>query len=204
MDHKPFAPDRAPIIKMMFEKYATGDWSLADLVRFAGEHGLTTVPVRRRRTQDEILAEESEAVEIEKVSRPMTISYVHKILTNAFYTGRVLGNEGKYVASVSHEALIDDELYNKVQAMLKRKKVSLHYTQKLELPLRGMVRCADCGRVYTRRHRILEDDSIRFGTTKSRVDGFQINDCRLRRNPHFQPLIQKCFNVFGRERCHRL
>jgi hypothetical protein len=45
--------------------------------------------------------------------------------------------------------LIDDELYNNVQKMLRRKKVSEFYTQKLELPFRGLVRCADCGRVYT-------------------------------------------------------
>jgi site-specific DNA recombinase len=36
-----------------------------------------------------------------------------------------------------------------VQDTLKRKKVSTFYTQKLELPLRGVVRCANCGRVYT-------------------------------------------------------
>jgi site-specific DNA recombinase len=149
MDKKPLDPGRAPIIKKLFEHYATGDWSLADLVRFADQQGLITVPVRRRRTQDEILAEESEEVVIEKVSRPMTISYIHKILTNPFYTGRALGNEGKYVPSVSHEALIDDELYNNVQKVLKDKKVSVHYTQKLELPLRGMVRCGECRRVYT-------------------------------------------------------
>ena len=149
MHHKPFDPERAPAIKQLFEQYATGDWSLADLVRFTNQHGLTTVPVRRRRTQDEILAEDSEVVEIEKVARPMTISYVHKILTNPFYTGRVLGNEGNYVSSVSHEALVPDELYNNVQQVLRRKKVSAYYTQKLELPLRGLIRCGDCNRVYT-------------------------------------------------------
>jgi len=60
-----------------------------------------------------------------------------------------LGNEGKYVRSVSHEALIDDELYYNVQQVLKRKKVSAYYTEKLELPLRGMIRCGHCNRVYT-------------------------------------------------------
>ena len=149
MHHKPLDPERAPVIKKLFEFYATGDWSLADLVRFANQHGLITVPVRRRRTQDEILAEEDEEIKIEKTSRPMTISYVHKILTNPFYTGRVLGNESNYVSSESHEALIPDELYNNVQQMLRRKKVSAYYTQKLELPLRGLIRCGDCGRVYT-------------------------------------------------------
>src|SRR5260221_1016790 len=46
MDHKPFDPERAPIIKKLFENYATGGWSLADLVRFANNQGLTTSPSR--------------------------------------------------------------------------------------------------------------------------------------------------------------
>jgi DNA invertase Pin-like site-specific DNA recombinase len=149
MEHKPFDPERAPIIKQLFELYVTGDWSLADLVRFANQQGLTTSPARRPRTQDEILAEEDEAVEIEKVSRPMTVSHIQKILTNPFYTGRALGNDNKHVRSISHQALISDELFNEVQIMLKKKKVSLHYAEKLELPYRGLVRCADCGRAYT-------------------------------------------------------
>lgn len=149
MHRKPFDPERAPVIRQLFENYATGDWSLADLVRFADKHGLTTVPVRRRRTKAEMLAEESDDVEIKKISRPMTISYIHKILTNPFYTGRALGNEGKYVPSASHEALVSDELFNKVKKLLGHKKVSVHYTQKLELPFRGLVRCSECGRVYT-------------------------------------------------------
>jgi site-specific DNA recombinase len=149
MDHKPFDPERAPIIKKLFEFYVTGEWSLADLVRFANQQGLTTVPARRRRTQSEMLAEEGDEVKIEKASRPMTICNVQKILTNQFYTGRTFGNNNDYVCSVSHEALIDDELFNRVQAMLKKRNVSLHYVEKLELPLRGLVRCADCSRVYT-------------------------------------------------------
>jgi DNA invertase Pin-like site-specific DNA recombinase len=149
MEHKPFDPERAPIIKKLFEFYATGDWSLADLVRFANQQGLTTSPSRRRRTRDEMLAEESDEIRIEKISRPMTVSNLQKILTNPFYIGRTFGNDNNYVRSISHEALIPDKLFNQVQTMLKKKNVSLHYVEKLELPLRGLVRCADCGRVYT-------------------------------------------------------
>jgi hypothetical protein len=149
MNHKPFDPERAPIIKKLFELYATGDWSLSDLVRFAKKQGLTTVPSRRRRTQDEMLAEEGDKIEIEKVSRPVTLAHIHRILTHLFYTGRTSGNDDNYVRSVSHEALVSDKLFNTVQTMLKKKKVSIHYTEKLELPFRGLVRCADCGRVYT-------------------------------------------------------
>jgi site-specific DNA recombinase len=149
MEHKPFDPERAPVIKRLFELYATGDWTLADLARFAQEQGLTTSPSRRRRTQTEMLAEENEEIAIEKISRPLTVTNLQKLLTNQFYTGRTLGSLNNYVRSVSHEALISDELFRQVQDRLKKKKVSLHYPVKLELPMRGLVRCGDCQRVYT-------------------------------------------------------
>jgi len=149
VQHKPFDPVRAPIIKKMFELYATGDWSLTDLVRFANNQGLTTSPSRRRRTESEMLAEEGEESKIEPVARPIILSHVQKILTNPFYTGRMIGNDKRYARSISHEPLISDDLFNAVQVRLAKKKVSIHYTEKLELFYRGFVRCADCGRVYT-------------------------------------------------------
>lgn len=149
MENKPFDPVRAPIIKRMFELAATGEWSVADLARWANKEGFTTVPVRRRRTEEEMLAEESEDVKIEAVSRPMMANYVHKILTNQFYTGKILGNDGTYVPSNSHVALVTEELFNKVGQALDKKRTSIHYTNKLDLPNRGFVRCDECTRAYT-------------------------------------------------------
>ncbi len=149
MEDKPLDPLRAPIIKRMFELYATGDWSLSDLARFATEQGFVTVPMRRRRSKDEMLAEEEDVEEIEKTSRPVNENHISRILTNRFYTGRVLNSEGVYIPSNSHIAIVSDELFNDVQTMLKKKKTSIHYTEKLDQLLRGVVRCAHCGRVYT-------------------------------------------------------
>ena len=42
MEEKPFDPVRAPIIKRIYELYASGDWSLEDLARYAKKEGLTT------------------------------------------------------------------------------------------------------------------------------------------------------------------
>jgi len=61
----------------------------------------------------------------------------------------MLGNNNTYVRSVSHEPLVSDELFNNVQAVLKKRNVSIHYTNKLEFPYRGLVRCADCNRAFT-------------------------------------------------------
>jgi site-specific DNA recombinase len=151
MEHKPFDPERAPIIKKLFELYATGDWSLSDLVRFGSEQGLTTVPVRRRRTREEMLAEEEDdqQLQVEKVSRRLATSHLHHMLRNPFYIGRVRQRDGKPIRSVSHEALVSDELFEKVQAILTKKAVSVHYDKKLQYPYRGLIRCADCRRIYT-------------------------------------------------------
>lgn len=151
MDHKPFDPVRAPIIAEMFELYATGDWSLSDLARQANKQGFTTVPMRSRRSKAEILADgdENENVVREKVSKPIDENGVSRILTNQFYTGKVIGPDGIYIESTSHEALVSDDVFNNVQALLNKKKVSVHYAEKLDHPLRGVVRCAHCQRVYT-------------------------------------------------------
>ena len=149
MDYKPQDPERAPVIRQMYELYSTGEWSLSDIARWAKEQGFTTVPMRRRRTKEEMLDEELDIADIPKVSRPITENTVSRILTNLFYTGRVLNSDDEYISSISHEAIVDDELFNRVQAMLKKKKVSVHYVEKLNELLRGFVRCSECNRVYT-------------------------------------------------------
>jgi site-specific DNA recombinase len=151
MECKPLDPERAPIVKKLFEMYATGGWSLIALTRWAIDQGLTMPPVRRRRTQEEILAEEEDDVRvaIEPVSRPPTYTAIHKMLTNRFYVGEVRGNGGVWVKSTSHKALVPEELFNRIQAELRKKNKSVHYANVLSYPLRAMVRCGVCGRVYT-------------------------------------------------------
>ncbi len=92
MDHKPHDPERAPIIKELFKRYATGAWSLSDLAAFANEQGMTTVPMRRPRTPEEMLSDAP--VELPQVSRPITENHVSRILGNPFYVGKVLGENG--------------------------------------------------------------------------------------------------------------
>lgn len=151
MENKPFDPIRAPLIRKIFTLCATGQYSLADLARWANTHGLTMPPVRRRRTDEEILAEEEDEVSlhITPVERPITYNNIHKILTNPFYTGKVLGVGKVYVPSKSHIALISEKEFKEVQAVLSHKKVSKHYTQKLKLLYRGILRCEVCSRSYT-------------------------------------------------------
>ena len=155
MEEKPFDPEREPIISEMFKLCATGDWSLSDLAVWANKEGLTTVPMRRRRTEEEMLAEEEEDKDgktenkIPKVSRPITTNQVHKILTNRFYSGHILGNDKKYVKSASHKELVSPEIFREVQEELKKRRISVRYAEKIPYFHRGVVRCGSCGRVYT-------------------------------------------------------
>lgn len=152
MDLKPFDEVRAPIIKQLFEKYATGEWTLASLARWSQEQGFTLAPSRRKRTKEEMLKEEEDDgvfTHIDPISRPANFTAIHKILVNPFYTGKIRGNDGKLVKSNSHQPLISEELFQKVQIQLNSKKVSIHYTDKLHYPFRGMVRCHNCSRIYT-------------------------------------------------------
>lgn len=146
---KPFDPKRAPLVKKLFEKYAEGTWSLIDLARWANKQGLTMPPTRRKRTAEEMLRTEDEVVDIKPTERPLRTNNIHWILRNQFYIGKIIGNDGVWTQSTSHKPLVDEQLFWKVQELLTKKKVSVHYTKKLPFPYRGMIRCEICGRAYS-------------------------------------------------------
>ena len=146
--NKPFDPIRAPIVKAMFEKYAEGTWTLRELADWANEQGLTMPPIRRQRTMEEKLSDEE--VEIVPVSHPMTHKNVQVVLSNPFYIGKIRDNSLEVIRdSISHKPLISEQLFNQVKEVLKSKKVSVHYIEKIHFTYRGMLRCANCKRVYT-------------------------------------------------------
>ncbi|MHB8724046.1 MAG: recombinase family protein [Casimicrobiaceae bacterium] len=151
MEHKPLDPVRAPTIRQLFQHASTGDWSLADLARWAIEQGFTMPPVRRRRTPDEILAEEEDDIRLDilPVSRLPTFTSIHKILTNPTYAGKTLNEDGTWVPSASLEAIVPEELFDRVQEQLHRKNKSAHYAELMDHPLRRLIRCGVCRRVYT-------------------------------------------------------
>lgn len=145
--NKPIDPVRAPLIKSLFGKYAEGTWTLIELAEWANKHGLTMPPSRRKRTAEEMLADEE--ITIEPICRPVTYKNVHTILTNAFYIGKIRDSSNQWRESISHKPLVTETLFNRVQEILKSKKVSVHYIEKPYFPYRGLLRCGQCRRVYT-------------------------------------------------------
>ena len=147
MDDKPIDPERGPFITEFFKLYDSGEWSQTALARYANEQGMTTVPMRRKRTREELLAQDE--VKLPKIARPITKAHVSRILTNPFYTGRVTNDEGVWVRSKSHRALIDDGTFDRVQGRLSEHRLNLHHVNTIDYPMRGLIRCAHCERVYT-------------------------------------------------------
>ena len=147
-DNKPIDPERAPIVKRIFELYATGEWSLFQLAKWANKQGLTTKPIRRKRTKDEMLSG-LETAEIEKVSRPVNNKTIENILNNPFYIGKLkIGRKNKSYINGKHQAIIDTSLFNKVQETLKSKNVCIHYIDKSFFTYRNIIKCS-CGRSYS-------------------------------------------------------
>jgi hypothetical protein len=63
--------------------------------------------------------------------------------------GKTKGNDGTIIKSNSHEPLISEEIFMKVQRILNKKNLSVKYSSELFYPYRGLIRCGNCQRVYT-------------------------------------------------------
>ncbi len=117
-------PERAPLIKWAFEQYATGQWTLITLTDALAEKGLTTLASANRE------------------SRPIYRSRMAGILNNRYYAGFVFFRGIEYQGR--HEPLISEELFNKVQGVLRlhdvgeRQRTHHHY-------LKGTLFCEACG-----------------------------------------------------------
>ena len=144
---KPLDPERAPLIKRIFELYATGEWSFSTLAAWANRNGLTTKPCRRNRTLQEKL-QGLQLADMPKVSKPVTEKTIWHILNNPFYIGK-LTHKGELLNSKAHQPLIDLATFYKVQAMLKQKAVKVYYPNMAFFTYRGLVKCGTCGRTYS-------------------------------------------------------
>ena len=121
--------ERAEIITWAFETYATGLYSISDMIVLLEARGL-----RSRKTP-------------RYASRPLGSSGVNYLLSNPYYTGKVR-YRGKWYPG-RHEALVSDELFDQVQAVLAAHKLSGERDRKHGHYLKGSVFCGMCGRRLT-------------------------------------------------------
>ena len=121
-------PVRAPLVKKIFETYATGNHTAPEILEKTKEWGLTNP----RGNQGELC-----------------ISHIYKILDNPFYYGvmRMLKTGKKYPHI--YPPIISKELFDACQQVrLDLKKKPFKYREK-EYIFRGLIECAATGRVVT-------------------------------------------------------
>ena len=114
------------------------------LTKWARQQGLTSKPMRPRRTRAEIL----EGAENTRppACRPVARTGVEKMLKNPFYIGKL--RHGDAVVDGNHEPLIDVRLFNEVQRVMQARCTSLRYDQQKFFTYQGLLRCV-CGRSYS-------------------------------------------------------
>ena len=113
--------EKAPLVKRLFETYATGGVSYQAIVDMADRMGLITVRDHRFRK-----------------------SWMHGLLSNPFYTGifRLKGeaHEG------AHEPLISRDLFDRVQAVLNKRSRARTKTRSDDpCFFVGLMKCDECG-----------------------------------------------------------
>ncbi len=118
-------PERAPFVRFAFEAYATGDWTLRQLLDDLTDRGFTSRPGPKT------------------PAGRMSLGQFAVMLANPYYIGRVTFRGVNYPGK--HPPLIDVELFDRVQDVLlahnfagEKQRVHNHY-------LKGSVFCGNCG-----------------------------------------------------------
>jgi site-specific DNA recombinase len=117
--------DRAPHIQWAFEAYATGEWSITDIVDELRRRGLVTRTTPTRR------------------SMPMSRSQVHRMLGSSYYAGKLPFNGVDYEGK--HPALVSERLWQQVQDVLSGRRLAGDRSWRHEHYLKGTLFCANCG-----------------------------------------------------------
>ena len=116
--------ERAPLLRLAFSEYATGNWTVGQLAKHVAGLGLD-VPATPSRP-----------------ARPITKGRLHTLLRHPYYKGVVQFQGVEYVGA--HEALVDEETWSQVQAVLgshrsgERERLHNHL-------LKSTVVCGQCG-----------------------------------------------------------
>ena len=116
--------ERAPLIRLAFTEYATGNWTVRQLADHLNTLGLNIPPTPRR------------------CAKPITATRLHEILRHPYYKGIVTFQGVEYAGK--HEPLVDSQTWQTVQTILasrrygERQRIHNHF-------LKSTVVCGQCG-----------------------------------------------------------
>lgn len=123
-------------IKLMFEQYATGNYSIARLEKELYERGMRT------RVSEKVI----DGKKIRKGGGKLGMSRIHVLLSEPFYHGKIRWLNDLYAGK--HEPLITKDLFDKVQTILRRQIKNPHFTKHNSL-FKSKIQCEHCGGMLT-------------------------------------------------------
>lgn len=109
--------DTAPLVRKMFELYATGNYSTKRLVKKMYAEGMRS-----------------------QLGHRLPQSRIHSLLRDPFYIGKIKWNNEIYDGK--HEPMISVELFNKIQHMMTSRTTPKY--RKHNFLFRGLIKCAGC------------------------------------------------------------
>ena len=116
--------ERAPLVRLAFTEYATGNWTVSQLAKHLNTLGLSIPSTPRR------------------CAKPITATRLHEILRHPYYKGIVTFQGVEYPGK--HEPLVDSQTWQTVQAILasrrngERQRIHNHF-------LKSTIVCGQCG-----------------------------------------------------------
>ena len=119
--------DKSVFVKMAFEMYAEGKYSLKSISQKLFSLGVQT-----------------------RSGRPLSAQRIADILTNPFYIGRMVWNGEEYRGN--HQPIVPRELFYRVQEILRVRGKLKEKSSKHKFLLRGIAYCKTCGHKLTAEH----------------------------------------------------
>jgi site-specific DNA recombinase len=117
---KEIDPVRGPLVRHLFEAYATGEWSLRTITAEAEHLGLRS-----------------------RGLKPLRIKQIHQMLRNPFYAGILRSTRHGLFPGV-HEPIVTRDMFDRVQSVLDGRFV--RRTKHFLFPFRRLLHCKTCNR----------------------------------------------------------
>jgi site-specific DNA recombinase len=129
-------PERAPLIREAFERYATGIHNRQSVLDWINDKGLRTWKGKRLSTET-----------------------FRRMLANPLYAARIVvqgtkdgaGKDWRFAEKGSFRPIVPDDVFDKVQSLLSGRRPSIAPRRRAhpDFPLRHFVRCGSCGKPLT-------------------------------------------------------
>lgn len=116
---------RAPLVRLAFELYATGHYTMESLQEAMEDHGLRARPAGRW-----------------KAERIISKNSLARILTDPYYTGDVSYQGQLYEGR--HPEIVDHQLFEQVQQIYEKRSTRGNRDRQLKHYLKGQLRCERC------------------------------------------------------------